>query len=469
MTEMLLIGLVVVCCFISLVRWQSGIWAVLLVGFLQDPLRKMAPNQPPYMITMAAVVFIVIIFSLFIKKYSFRPATIPGWRNGVAQGLSAFFILLVFQLLNGYINSGSVVIVGLGVLGYVAPLFAIFVGYYFGSHYAGQNIYRFFRIYCIGCLVFVAGIYLEYFGFDSSALGEVGSGLKIYDLGTILKAHSGLFRSSEIAAWHVFMGASFMFIMFFKVESKLLKYMLVISILFLITAGALTGRRKLFVSIFIFGFAYWAFTFVYLKQSFKVASLFIGIAAVGFLLMSQSVFLNNEDSQEYDLYLERSGNVFGDIDRRFEVLGVAAVTTAIKEYGIFGLGAGTFSQGARFDASSAVSRFAWQTEGGFGRVVVELGLIGLLVLFYLFYLMVRYLHGVLTYLSVMDPDRSRLCFGIVSVLISNIAHFSVAAQVFGDSFVLIILGLLSGFIISFPTQIHLNRQYSAITGRRIAI
>jgi hypothetical protein len=45
---------------------------------------------------------------------------------------------------------------------------------------------------------------------------------------------------------------------------------------------------------------------------------------------------------------------------------------------------------------------------------------------------------------------ARLAYGLIAFLLANLAVFVVATQVFGDVFVLIILGMLSGFFRATP-------------------
>ena len=53
-------------------------------------------------------------------------------------------------------------------------------------------------------------VYLEYAGYDWRVFGQVGGSLLMYDpyIGVIIP-HSGIFRASEIAAWHAMACACF--------------------------------------------------------------------------------------------------------------------------------------------------------------------------------------------------------------------------------------------------------------------
>ena len=42
---------------LALTRWRWGLFLCVLVGLLQDPLRKVAPDQPVFFVVLVGVVF----------------------------------------------------------------------------------------------------------------------------------------------------------------------------------------------------------------------------------------------------------------------------------------------------------------------------------------------------------------------------------------------------------------------------
>ena len=62
-----------------------------------------------------------------------------------------------------------------------------------------------------------------------------------------------------------------------------------------------------------------------------------------------------------------------------------------------------------------------------------------------------YLAGVSCgFVSARSARLARLSYGIFALLVANGAVFSVATQVFGDVFVLLVLGLNLGFLLAMP-------------------
>ena len=57
MIEIVALALVAVAAVLALFRWRLGIYGVIVVGFLQDPLRKLIPGQ--------SVVYTVLVVAAF--------------------------------------------------------------------------------------------------------------------------------------------------------------------------------------------------------------------------------------------------------------------------------------------------------------------------------------------------------------------------------------------------------------------
>ena len=442
-----------VCCFFAVQKWWHGVSLCVAVGFLQDPIRKLIPGEPVYLVMLCAVVFTALIIGLLLRKYQFNAADIPGWRGGISLALTTLMLVVGMQLVVAYVNTNSLFIVAIGLLAYILPVVAILTGFYFACRVGERGIVRFMIYYCSLCVLFTSGIYLEYLGVNWSSLGEVGTGLVIYDVGTVLKGHSGFFRSSEIAAWHVVLGSCFLIILATRTRSHTIRVLCVLAIVFLIAGGILTGRRKLIVSVVIFLTTYWFLVTIFYQRSLRVASVVVLFGMTAVWVAGKQYYVTEQQDDVYDLYVERASGVFADITERGRVLGVGAVVSAVKKYGLIGIGAGAASQGARLDRDARI-RPAYEAEGGLGRIVVELGLIGLLVSFWLIVVFMIYFWRVIQYIAVKGGSYGYVCYGLIGILLANLAHFTVASQVFSDPMILILLGLFAGMIASGPILVN---------------
>jgi len=155
-------------------------------------MRKMLPGEPMYMIILVGVVFAAGTAG-FIAQRGFKTITeIQMWTPRFKAPIMLFIMLLLFQSIYSYLSYNNIIIVGIGLMSYLAPMFAIAISYFAISD--SSEFRRTLWIYCIFALLLAASVYLSFSGNEHQLLKEVGSGLLIYDQGTILKAHAGYMR-----------------------------------------------------------------------------------------------------------------------------------------------------------------------------------------------------------------------------------------------------------------------------------
>jgi hypothetical protein len=124
-------------------------------------------------------------------------------------------------------------------------------------------------------------------------------------------------------------------------------------------------------------------------------------------------------------------------------------TYVIQQNGLLGAGAGLGSQGAQhFGGGSDVVGLA--AEGGLGKVLAELGVLGVLLLCWLGIGLLRYSWAIVDFARRKDPQASKLAFGLISLVVANGVVFAIAHQAFGDPFILIVLGFMVGFLLAVP-------------------
>jgi hypothetical protein len=316
-------------------------------------------------------------------------------------------------------------------------------------------------IYVIAALAALSGVYFEYSGFGWRTLGEIGEGQILYDLGTALKAHSGFFRASEIAAWHTATVACFVFTLSIGKRPTFLRVVTALGLIaVLIGLGVLTGRRKMLIEITIFVAAY-LFLVAWLQRGMARLAMivlimgFVGyVGIVGFVapdLVQESYTksISVENAQRIEGYALRGQSVFADLPKRVNNVGWQPLVWAVDTFGWLGAGLGTGSQGTN-DIVAAHNIDRWGSEGGLGKIAMELGMPGLLVVVWLLRALGHHLHEELMPLARLSPQHARMAFGFLSFLIANAATFSVATQAYSDLFVLLILGWCLGFLLAMP-------------------
>ncbi len=438
-------------CFNGLVSSRNlPVWVV-LVGFFQDPTRKLMDGEPVLMTILVGIVLLCIFFRQTIIERRSLVSPFTNWNTSMITPLTLYLSLVFVQAIHSFIRYESLLLTGLGAIFYIAPLIAIIVGY--RIFFKFDRITSFLYAYCVCGTLVACSILMSYFGVQSDLLGEVGSGLVIYDQGTVLKAYSGLMRSSEIASWHISACVCFLIILLSHRASFGSSLLTTILVFLLVSAVILTGRRKSIVQILVFTSLYLPLLRYFqgrLSNGFLALCL---ILAAG--LYAATIFVPSLQGTQYDLYLARGASVFEDVGGRFSQLGIGSIFWAYRVHGLFGGGLGVASQGAQHFVEGYASGAG---EGGLGKIVAELGLIALFILLWLGVSVASYLHKALMILSKIAPNSLAISVGVLAFLIANIPSFIVASQAYGDVFILLILGLLSSSLFAVPLQLASSIQ-----------
>jgi hypothetical protein len=446
---------------LTIMDWRQGMLMCVVVGILQDPLRKLAPGQPVYYVLMVGVVFGIAWIRAALMRVPLGPSVIHGWKRNLNAPFAVFIAIVFAQALHSWLRFDSAVVPGIGLLVWLAPVPAVVLAYQFAARRGLPGVRRWMIIYSVAALFALSGVYLEYSGMQSRLLGEIGQGQVLYDLGTVLKAHSGFFRASEIAAWHTAAVACFVFTLSLGKRPTLVRVVSALGLIaLLVSLGMLTGRRKMLIEITIFITTY-VFLVAWLQRGMARVAMIVLIAGmagyvgiVGFIAPdlvqeSYSKRMTVENAQRIEGYALRGQSVFADIPKRVNDVGWQPLVWAVDTFGWLGAGLGSGSQGTN-DIVAAHNVDRWGAEGGLGKIAMELGVPGLLVVVWLLRALGRHLRQELIPLAKGSPQHARMAFGFLSFLIANAATFSVATQAYSDLFVLLILGWCLGFLLAMP-------------------
>jgi len=439
--------LVLCACYVCLTRDSGALKYLVLIGFLQDPIRKLMVNEPVYM----TVVVGVIAGCAFVRQLFSERLSVVGpylyWNKKLIGPLAIFFVILAVQFFHSLLRYGSPIVPMLGAIFYVAPFVAISLGYAQFPRF--DEMRKFLVIHITLAIVVAITVLLSFMGYDHSLFNEVGAGLTIYDQGTILKAHSGLMRSSEVAGWHLGAGICFMLILAVSRNSLPSVLFTAVAVVLILSAIILTGRRKMIFQVIMFGVLYFPFLHLYQKRLatgyFVTAGVVVGVAFLAAMWVFPLV-----SNAEFELYLMRGSSVFGDATDRFSSFGLGSMGWAIDQFGIFGGGLGVAAQGVHHFGGAIAGGAA---EGGLGKISSELGAVSLVVIFWLLLAMVVHVHRCVSLVARTMPEYLAFTVGVAVFIVSNIPTFMVASQVFGDVFILLIIGLMIGFLFAIPSLV----------------
>jgi hypothetical protein len=172
---------------------------------------------------------------------------------------------------------------------------------------------------------------------------------------------------------------------------------------------------------------------------------------------------NPADTGTLGGFVRRTLNVVEFVDDRFNTLGFNAIGAALEAAGPFGFGVGALAQGA-VSLGIRVRGGTWASEGGLGKIAAELGIAGI-ALFGLIVVLLSILYWrIVVQLRFAPPNYSLLNLGLIAFLAANLPNFAVASQIYGDPFVLSVLGLVAGFVLASPTviQTYLQGQHQRL-------
>jgi len=168
--------------------------------------------------------------------------------------------------------------------------------------------------------------------------------------------------------------------------------------------------------------------------------LVIGMVAAGIRLASDEVGV----SEEYFAYLATSP---GEMVDRVERESIGSLRVTYQQSGFWGKGIGSASTGMRH--LGVGMRASWQ-EGGLGKVMVELGVPGLVGAVVLAGAIAHSL-AVNRRRTVGVPGHERLLAGLTACLVANGASFICSHQLYSDVFVTVFTAFLIGVALSSHT------------------
>jgi hypothetical protein len=452
LTELLLpVVFALLAVLVTLENWRRGLLLAVLVGFAQDPLRKIAPGEPVFFVILALAVAVFAGAVAWLRLGGFRLDRMLQGDRLLRDAVSVMLWIVAMQAVHAFARFGSPVLVGIGAMSYLAPLGALWFAYQYARR--AEDVRRLLQVHVVCALVLAGTVFLSYQGVESPLFREVGSGVQIYErtLGLYIEAHVGIMRASEVAAWHLGAATCFVLILAFSSRRPVAIQVAIIVAGVLIAAGLLTGRRKMLAMIAGFGVLY--LLLIWNSRHRSTRNTILTALSAPLLLFGGLLLIGVDPVQQGPLanYWHRGGTVWEDAYDRFMNLGVRSVQWAWHRAGFFGLGVGAGSQGAQHFGGMTAGGAA---EAGLGKIMSELGVPGLVVVLFVIWAFARHFWRNLQLLQRMSSRLSLLLFGLVAFLAANFAVFTTAAQIYGDPFVLLILGSCGGFVLAAPRLLY---------------
>ena len=434
----LLLLLIVGGCVLALANWRWGIAMAIVVGLLQDPLRKMVPGVPGFLAMASAPVWLATMASaafanqLDIQRFF---ACFPKLARWVLIWLAYLAIPATLSATYGH-NSWMITVLGAFVYG--AMFLALVAGW--GYPDARHRIHRVLIFYVAGASLLLVGGLLDAWGwgdrFAAIGTGAMGNIWVTHRTGAAVYMLAGFFRGPDVMGWHAALVLMVSVIMAFRSRGVARWVWIAVAIWGLLNVW-LCGRRKMLSMIPVFTGCY-----LFLIFRFKNARRFVSIAGTVLMIGGLgwhviSLYQNNAAVEEF--YLSTFAEAGGQLQRH----GIASVVGTVEQAGFWGYGLGMSQQGVHHIPAEKPS--LWQ-ESGPGKMVAEFGVLGALLTLVLGYMFIK-----TAYLVVSHGRRDESFYitaGIFSILAANMASALVSAQIYGDPFIVLFLAFLAGLMLA---------------------
>jgi hypothetical protein len=416
---------------VSITDWRRGVLMLVVIGALQDPVRKLTPGTPVAVSMSVIVLYGAIILATqarlqkalsdFTRRFS------AVW---AAFGLVIFF--LVLAAMNGLATQGvalwRVPLVSLFI--YLAPLPAILIGYAYTDR--EEAIYGFMKFYALVTSVALTGTVFEYLRFGWKALGmvqQVGDYIR-YLPGIQVRMLSGFYRGPDIMAWHASTLTCIAIAMIVRSGISRGSWPWMVAAGWGCFNSVISGRRKAIYFVAVFAAAFiWRY---FRRLKFQQVGAFLAAAVALAFVVNQIA-----ENQESSVYTRAALTTQEEVAERLE----GGLGETISQFGVLGAGLGVATQGAYHFAreASGDAVFGWQ-EGGLGKLAVELGLPGLLAFALLGWRVLLMMNRIARQPDLPGTSQvgRAMLFGLI---IANIANFLASAQAYSDP----VLTLLTAF------------------------
>lgn len=444
MTTVILI-FVIIAGVLCVIDTRAGFYLSLLTGFLQDPIRKLVPDQPVYLSAAVGIMVALTFIGAATRGVPLSARPVFAVDPRVKTPLTIFVVVVLMQAVSAVAVTKSVVVGAIGLVAYLGPLPVMLLGYHFFSD--TKAFVRFLSVYVGLSAVMLFGVYLSTFDVDWDILGSVGEPLLIYGDDGVSQLPAGFMRAPEIAAWHA--AASICIVAILGVSARTLatRWLCGLGGLYFFGALFLTGRRKFILEIVMFACVYLILMTTRKRGSIAPALVALGLATGGILVAWQTGIFSEKDLARFRPTAERSVTFSDNPLERILNNSVYSFQYVVQDNGFWGSGAGSASQGAQHfgggDELVGVS-----AEGGLAKVLAELGVPGFAVFLWLAFTIAGYTWIVMKYVREADLARAKLTYGVAAFIAANVVVFVTAHQAYGDMFVLIMLGWMGSFIIA---------------------
>ncbi len=419
--------------------WRRGFLLLLLVGTLQDPVRKLVPGAPPIMAIAALPVWLGIGLRVVGSDRGVWPRFQRAYPS-VERAMKLLLLCLIppILLVLGY-GLGAWRMALLGTFAYLAPLAMLVIGFsYARSPGDVRGALQFYGAYTA---LLLAGAIAEYLGVRAPVIGTEALGFQWIRTRSGLDPIpliTGLYRSPDIMAWHAATLTMVGLSLAYAARRPVERLWLVASV-WGMAALLLAGRRKAIIMPLIW------LTLLVLTQVRRGR---IGRAVALLLIAAGSgagVYFASGEIAIDENYFQYAASTALEAGDRFQGGTIDAVRDTLIQSGVLGRGIGSATQGAQHLVGTPEQ--GWQ-ESGPSKLLAELGVPGMACVTWLVFLLAR----ACLRLALHAPAQAdgQIVVALVGMLAANAASFTVSHQIYSDLVVTTTTALMLGCVLSAP-------------------
>jgi hypothetical protein len=427
----------------AITNWRRGLFAMVVLATCQDPLRKLVPEAPGYLVLATAPIVLASALQMMMSQpawwASFRALYPAVGRSVMWLGLAA----VPAAFISGTYGAGSWMFTLLGAASYGILILSIVMGFHFVQSL--EQIRRFMAFYVIVTSVMLSGGFVEYLDLSggSQLIGTQALGMTWirHIPGVIVELVAGFYRSPDVMGWHAATTVMFTLLLAITAPRPLARLMWGLLGVYAFAALMLCGRRKMvfMVPLFLLICA-WLYWMVGKRGSLGslIGVLLFPLVSVGFV----GDFMG-DDSTHVTYYVE---GVVDTIDQ-VETHSLVSVVGTYLQTGFFGHGLGFSTPGAQ--NIPAERPRSWQ-ESAPTRIMAELGVPGMCALLFLVIRLLMAAWSVVRgHLQQSHDALALYVMGFAAYFLVNVGSLAVSGQILGDPFVAMFLGMSIGFVLAF--------------------
>lgn len=439
------IGLVVLSAVVAFGNWRNAVFLVLVVGLLQDPVRKLTPETPSIFVLSTLPIWVVIMVKIFAVENKVLAIFSRGYLKLISR-MRMFTLMLIpggiVMLMHGFFLWKVVL---LGAFSYTAPMLGLVIGFVFSQN--TKHTLRFLTFYCFLVALMLSGTLMEYMNIfpDWKAIGTSAMKMvwiKYVSFGHTIYMKAGFFRSPDIMGWHGSMMTMLALTLFFVNRPRLSRWIWLVFAVWGVLCIVISGRYKMIAMPMV-----WAVSFAILIFLYQGIGRVIGIAVIGIMVIAgMNMAASKVGLGGSDFMLYAKSPLSYSVERA-DGQGVDAMISTFNQTGIWGRGLGSATQGSQHTGVKFTAETKGWQEGGLSKILGELGVGGtvffLLLCLSLFTAIISIIRE-----KVSSDSLYYLRAGLISIIVANAFAFVVSAQIYSDLFVLSIISMYAGFVLS---------------------